>query len=111
MEVTSTEFKRTDLVKVSGRIDSHTSPRLAEAFEAIMDEGRYQIVFDMEDVTFVSSAGLRVMIDVQKKCKRKRNGELVLVNVPPDVLSAMDLVGFVPLFEIFDDEAAAVGHF
>lgn len=111
MDVTTTEFKRSDLVKAGGRIDSQTAPQLAESFEAVMDAGRYQIVFDMADVTFVSSAGLRVMIDVQKKCKRWNRGELVLVSVSPEVRSAMDLVGFVPLFQFFDDATTAVGSF
>ncbi len=111
MEVTSTQLKRSDLVKASGRVDSQTSPQLAEAFDAIIDDGRYQIVFDMSDVTFVSSAGLRVMIDVQKKCKRRKRGELVLVQVSPEVHGAMELVGFVPLFKFYDDTTAAVGSF
>jgi anti-anti-sigma factor len=109
VEVSTTEFKRSDLVKASGRIDSLTAPQLAEAFDALTDAGRYRIVFDMADVTFVSSAGLRVMIDVQKKCKRWNRGELVLVDVSPEVRSAMDLVGFVPLFQFFDDVTTAVG--
>jgi anti-anti-sigma factor len=111
VEITTTQFKRSDLVKASGRIDSQTAPQLAEAFESIMDAGRYRIVFDMSDVSFVSSAGLRVMIDVQKKCKRWNRGELVLVGVSPEVRGAMDLVGFVPLFQFFDDETTAVGSF
>lgn len=111
VEVSTTQFKRSDLVKASGRIDSQTAPELAEAFDTIMEAGRFQIVFDMSDVSFVSSAGLRVMIDVQKKCKRWNRGELVLVGVSPEVRSAMDLVGFVPLFRFFDDETTAVGSF
>jgi anti-anti-sigma factor len=111
VDVTTTQYKRSDLVKASGRIDSQTAPQLAEAFDAIMDAGRYRIVFDMSDVGFVSSAGLRVMIDVQKKCKRWNRGEIVLVGVSPEVRSAMDLVGFVPLFRFFDDETTAVGSF
>ena len=111
MEITTTEMKRCDVVKASGRVDSQTSPRLADAFAAIMEAGRFKIVFDMSDVSFVSSAGLRVMIDVQKKCKRWNRGELVVVGIRPEVRSAMDLVGFVPLFRFFDDTAQAVGSF
>lgn len=111
MELSTTQFKRSDLVKASGRIDSRTAPELAQAFDEIMEAGRFQIVFDMSDVTFVSSAGLRVMIDVQKKCKRWNRGELLLVGVPAQVHSAMELVGFIPLFRFFDDETTAVGSF
>ena len=111
MEVTTTSFKRSDVVKATGRIDSQTAPQLAAAFEAITDAGRFRLVFDMGEVGFISSAGLRVMIDTQKTCKRWNRGEIVLVDVPPEIHSAMDLVGFLPLFKIFDDVTEAVGAF
>lgn len=111
MEVTVTQYKRCDVVKATGRVDSHTAPQLAEAIRAITDAGRFRIVFDMGGVDFVSSAGLRVMIDVQKTCKKWNRGELALAAVNPQVYNAMDLVGFVPLFKIYSDTTEAVGSF
>jgi anti-sigma B factor antagonist len=111
MEISTTEFKRCSLVKATDRVDSQTAPQLAEAFEAITEAGRYNIVFDMTEVSFVSSAGLRVMIDVQKTCKRWNRGELVLAGVGAQIHSAMELVGFLPLFQMFEDVTAAVGYF
>jgi anti-sigma B factor antagonist len=111
MDISLSEYKHCDLVKASGRIDSETAPELAAAFEQIIEDGRFKIVFDMEDVDFISSAGLRVMINTQKTCKRFNRGELILANVPPNIYDAMDLVGFVPLFKFFDSTVDAVGHF
>jgi len=111
MEVTTEQFKRCDLVEATGRIDSQTAPQLAEAFNAIHEAGRFKIVFDMSGVDFISSAGLRVMISVQKTCKRWNRGEMVLAGVPQRVYETLDLAGFVPLFQFFDDVVAAVGSF
>ena len=111
MEVTTKQYKRCDLVKATGRIDSDTAPQLAEAFNAIIEDGTFNIVFDMSDVTFVSSAGLRVMIDTQKTCKLRSRGEMVLTNVPEQIYETLDLAGFVPLFKFFDDPTDAVGSF
>jgi anti-sigma B factor antagonist len=111
MEVTAEEFKRCDLVKVIGRIDSATAPQLATVFEAIQEEGRFRIVFDMAGVEFISSAGLRVLISTQKTCKRWNRGELVLASVPPKIYDVLDLAGFVPLFRLFDKDVEAVGSF
>ena len=47
MEVTTQNFKRCDLVQAVGRVDSYTAPTLAEAMEALVNNGRYRIVFDM----------------------------------------------------------------
>ena len=82
MEITTISYKRCDLVKATGRVDSQTAPELAEAFQAITDENRFKIVFDMSEVEFISSAGLRVLIEVQKTCKRWNRGQLVLAAVP-----------------------------
>ena len=111
MEVTTTQFKRCDLVKATGRIDSQTAPQLAEALDVINEASRFNIVFDMSGVDFVSSAGLRVMINVQKTCKRLNRGEMVLACVPQRIYEALDLAGFVPLFKFFDDVVEAVGSF
>lgn len=111
MEITTKQFKHCDLVKATGRIDSHTAPQLAEALDVINEAARFNIVFDMSGVDFVSSAGLRVMINVQKTCKRLNRGEMVLACVPQQIYEALDLAGFVPLFNLFDEVVEAVGSF
>lgn len=111
MEVTITQYKHSDLVKVDGRVDSFTAPQLAEALDEITNSGRYRVVFDMEGVEYMSSAGLRVLINTQKTCKRYNRGEVVLARVPQRIYEALDLAGFIPLFKFFDDVTAAVGYF
>ncbi|NLE46060.1 MAG: STAS domain-containing protein [Chloroflexi bacterium] len=111
MEVYTKEYKRCDLVQPSGRIDSQSAPQLADALRAITDAGRFRIVLDLDRVDFVSSAGLRVFLDVQKTCRRWNRGELVLASVPPQIYNALDLVGFLPLFKIYKDATEAVGSF
>ena len=111
MEVTTKAFKRCDVVEVSGRIDSRTAPQLSDAVSKIIDAGRFRIVLDLEETNFVSSAGLRVFLDAQKTCKRWNRGHVVLCSVPDQIHNALDMVGFLPLFEIFDDLTEAVGSF
>jgi anti-sigma B factor antagonist len=104
-------YFRCDLVKATGRIDSQAAPQLAEALNAITEAGRFKIVFDMSGVDFISSAGLRVLIDVQKTCKRWNRGQLALATMPERIYETLDLTGLVPLFNIFDDVVHAVGSF
>jgi anti-sigma B factor antagonist len=111
VEVTTKRLKRCDLVKATGRIDSSTAPQLAAAFKAINDDNHFRIVFDMSEVGFVSSAGLRVLINTQKTCKRWNRGELVLASIGQRIREAFDLAGFIPLFNIYDDVVEAVGSF
>ncbi len=110
MEVTTTQYKRCDMVKASGRIDSATAPKLAEALDAITGAGRYKIVLELSEVEFMSSAGLRVLISTQKTCKRYNRGELVLALVPKRIYDALELAGFVPLFKFYDNVLDAVAN-
>jgi anti-sigma B factor antagonist len=110
MEITHTQFKHGDLIKVKGRIDSYTAPQLAETFNKITDDGRFKIVLDMSGLEFMSSAGLRALINTQKVCKRYNRGELALVSIPTNIHAALDLAGFIPLFKIFDDSLTAIGN-
>jgi anti-sigma B factor antagonist len=111
MEVATTHHKHCDLVKVTGRVDSQTAPQLAEALDAITEAGRFKIVIDMSEIDFMSSAGLRILINTQKNCKRFNRGEVVLAVVPQRIYEALDLAGFIPLFTFFDNVTAAVGYF
>jgi len=110
MEITTTSFKRCDLVKAVGRVDSNTAPELEKAFNEIVDGGKTGIVFDMEQVDFISSRGLWVLLETQKACKRG-NGKLILVNVSDDMQQSLDLAGVKHFIDILNDVTAAVGSF
>ena len=111
MNIATTELKRCVLINVDGRIDSSTAPQLQAAINEIIDEGNFKLVLDMAGVEFISSAGLWVLVNVQKKCKRFNRGEIVLADVSKRIHSALDLAGFIPYFKIFEDSTMAVGHF
>ena len=111
MEITTAQYKHCDMVKVTGRIDSATAPKLAEALAKITDAGRFKIAIDLSGVQFLSSAGLRVLISTQKNCKRYNRGEVVLAAVPETIKSVFDLAGFISIFKILPDVPSAVGSF
>jgi anti-anti-sigma factor len=113
MDFTTAEYKRCNVVKASGRIDSYTAPQLEEVFNKIIEKGRHNIVLDASEVTFISSAGWWALIRVQKACKGKtiNPGELVLVKMDPKIHESMELVGIGSYFKIFDDVTSAVGNF
>jgi len=111
MEIKTTLLKRCVLLTASGRIDSATAPQLQEAINDAIGEGHYKFVLDMNEVDFISSAGLWVLVNAQKKCKRFNRGEVVLADVSQRIHDALNLAGFIPYFKIFNDSAQAVGSF
>lgn len=111
MEIIHSQFKHCDLVKVTGRVDSQTAPQLAEVFKNINEGSQYKIVLDCSDLEFISSAGLWVLVNTQKLCKRYNRGEILLAGVSERIKSSLDLVGFIPYFRIFSTTTEAVGAF
>lgn len=111
MEVTTKELRRCDLIVVKGRIDTATVKTLSDALAEIKDAGRYRIVLNMKDVTYISSAGLSELIDTQNTCRHLKRGELILAEVPPRIREVLNLAGLTPLFTIYDTESEAVGSF
>ena len=111
MEITLEPMESFDLVVLKGRIDSYTAPELSEKLNLITSQGRYKIILDMTDVIFVSSAGLRVFINIQRTCKKMNQGELVMVKAPLRVYETLELAGFAPLFKFYNDVNSAIDTF
>lgn len=111
LEITSQELRRCDLVTVSGRVDSATAPELGQTLNNIVGAGRFKIVLNLSGVSFMSSAGLRQLIDVLKTCKRWNRGNLLLAEVPPKLHDVLELAGLLSIFNLHKSEAEAVGSF
>jgi anti-sigma B factor antagonist len=111
MEVITKELRRCDLVVVKGRIDTATVKTLSDALAEIKNAGRYKIVLNMKDVTYISSAGLSELIDTQNSCRHLKRGELILAEVPSRIREVFNLAGLTPLFTMYDTESEAVGSF
>ena len=109
MDFEITEYKRSTVLYTSGRIDSYTAPEVEEALNQLIEKGQYNIIFDMRDVTFVSSAGWWALIRVQKEVKKMNRGELALVQLDQRIKESMDLVGIAPYFKVYDELIEAVG--
>jgi anti-sigma B factor antagonist len=111
MDFTTTSYKRCEVLKAKGRIDGSTAPDLETALKAIMNSSKHNIVFDMSEISFLSSAGWWVLIGTQKECKKYNRGEIVLSCVNKGIKDSLRLVGMEDYFKIFDDITTAVGSF
>lgn len=110
MDIRSSELKRVTLFEVSGRIDSTNANELGEALNAAIDAGRTQIVIDLSNVEYMSSAGLRELVAALKKVKRG-TGDLRLASPSERVMEVLELAGLDSIFEIYPNQVEAVGSF
>lgn len=111
MEVSTREYKRVDLVKVGGLIDSAAALQLEAILQEIVGHGRFHLVVDMHDVEYLSSAGLRVLVSAVKQARRWNRGDVRLADVPERVKGVLRLAGLDVLFRIYDTTVDAVASF
>lgn len=82
---------------LNGRLDTITSPDLeAKINEAVVDADK--LIFDLADVEYISSAGLRVLLGAVQAMEDK--GDMVVRNLTRPVREVFDLTGFSNLFII-----------
>ncbi|MBR6352071.1 MAG: STAS domain-containing protein [Firmicutes bacterium] len=82
---------------LEGRLDTLTAPKLEDCLNAEFP-GLTDLVFDMKDIEYVSSAGLRVLLMAQKKMNAQ--GGMKVVNVNDTVMEIFELTGFADLLNI-----------
>jgi anti-sigma B factor antagonist len=116
MQIEHRRFNRVDLLEVTGRVDAATSSRLKQQIETLFNEGRYRIVLDLAQLEYISSPGLRVLIEARKRAREWKitdleGGDIRIANLPPRIKEVFDLTGFTTLFELYGDVTEAVGSF
>ncbi len=106
MEVTSQTLRGVAVIKVEGRVDSATAPEFEAAADAVVGASSAPAVLDLGGVHYISSAGLRVLLKLNKRM-RAQSREFALAAMRPDVDDILVLTGFDKLFERFGtvDEA------
>ena len=82
---------------IAGRIDTTTAPELEKAIVAIEADVK-QLVLDMGEVVYISSAGLRVLLGTQKKMQQI--GKMKLTGVCEAVMDVLEMTGFADILEI-----------
>lgn len=107
MDFKVTEYKRACVVKGLGRIDSAVAPEIERLLTELIEKDK-AIIFDMNDIDFVSSAGWWSIIRVQKELKKRGRDNLILVGLCQNVRKSMDLIGILPYFTIYDELIDAI---
>jgi len=92
---------------LKGFLDAHTSPRFEEALQQLVDDKRYKILVNFQELNYISSAGLGVFMGFIEEV-RNNDGDIKLTNMEAKVFKVFDLLGFPNLYEIYDKEDEAL---
>jgi anti-sigma B factor antagonist len=110
IDINVSGLQQVTLVEVSGRVDSMNANELGVALANEIDGGRTLIVLDLAGVDYMSSAGLRELVNSLKRAK-KATGDLRLAQPSERVREVLEMAGLDTIFQIFETQTEAVGSF
>jgi anti-anti-sigma factor len=94
------------LCRIAGKIDALTGPNLQAVAVSAINGGNTRIIFDMREVAYVSSAGLRVIVLTAKHAKAA-NGGLAVFGLQPAISEVFQITGLGTVIPIASNEAEA----
>lgn len=84
-------------VKLGGRLDTTTAPQLEESLQESIPEAN-TLTMDFQDLEYISSAGLRVLLSAQKIMQKK--GGMKLTSVNSTIMEIFEVTGFSDILTI-----------
>ena len=109
-DISRSDFDNVTALHLSGFLDAHTVPLFEESIQNLLKENIFNIIVNMQNLDYISSAGLGVFMGFIEEI-REQGGDIKLSNLSAKVYKVFDLLGFPALFEIFDDENTAQSQF
>ena len=97
MTITTTRNGSALTLQLEGRLDTTTSPQLEAELSASLD-GVKQLTLDLQQLAYLSSAGLRVILGAQKRMNKQ--GQLVVRHVNETIMEVFEVTGFVDILTI-----------
>lgn len=107
MEITAEEKNNILILSVSGMLDASNYLVLEEVIQSHISDGSRFIVFNLHNLEYMSSAGVRVFIKVYRTICAK-GGAITFSSLQPFVLEIFEIAGLTSNFSIFPDDEQAV---
>lgn len=89
------------IIRVEGKLNSSNAAELEAEILGRLSEGTYQLVLDLSEMSYISSAGLRVVLVAAKRLKQVA-GELLLCGLQPAVRAVFEMSGFLAILNVVD---------
>jgi len=107
MEISKKKEQHVLVVSVSGRIDAVTAPDFEKKLMEYIGDGEKTLLLRMNQLEYISSAGLRSILAIAKILKSKE-GKLVFAGLQGPVKDVFKISGFGSIFTIHENEEEAL---
>ena len=109
-DVNITEEQEAVVLALVGYLDAHTAPEFEKNLQRVIQQNHYRIVVDLEQLRYISSAGLGVFMGFIEEI-RENQGDIRFCNTDPKVYKIFELLGFPALFRFFSTREQALASF
>jgi anti-sigma B factor antagonist len=110
MEVTVKEVNEVSVLSFEGNLDTNTAPQAQEQIDQLIDGGSSKILINFNELNYISSAGLRVLLATAKKLKAT-SGDLKICGLNQTVQEVFDISGFSSILSVVATEEDALAGF
>ncbi len=98
------------VVTITGRLDAISSPTAEKHVFELIGNGAKNIILDLAEVEYLSSAGMRMLLSTTKKLKTI-SGKIVVCSVTSNVMDVLKMSGFDHVLAIVSDRDEALKQF
>ena len=98
------------ILSLVGRLDTMNHPLLENELNMLMENKLQHIVLDCQDLDYVSSSGLRVLLKALKQFDAI-SGRFIICSLQPQIVQIFRISGFDKLFELFPGRKEALASF
>lgn len=110
MDVSISVSGEVNIIKIGGNLDTESFPEAQARITQMIEQGARKILMDLKELIYISSAGLRVLLNAAKQLK-EHDGELRISNLNEIVKEVFEISGFSEIFNVFNSEAEAMKNF
>lgn len=104
LDIKSSVNADTARIELAGELDGSTAPTLRETVDKVLTGKPANLVLQVEKLTFMASAGLRILIFAKQK---QPNLKITLVKPQPSIVDTLHKTGFYDGVHVTDEEPAA----
>ena len=98
------------VITMEGSLDAETAWSLSKSFIELLKKGNYNLVIDLTQLRYISSAGITSLMSLTRRVREKKR-DVIFIKPRPSVYRPLELVGFPVIFSIVSSQEEAVAEF
>jgi anti-sigma B factor antagonist len=108
MEITIRDQGDTKVVMLNGKLDTNTTSVAESEINALLDGGASKLLINFEQLSYISSSGLRLLLATAKRLKGS-GGDLKVCSLNEMATEVFEISGFSSILNVFSSEQEALG--